>query len=195
MGEKQLEILRNMDFQILDVSKALLNSHDTKTALYLQAAQWLDTHKHAGGMITYKKSAKRVEDMAASIDKRVHAEKEAESKKSRQLKAIEQMKQMVKKGGKTGKRMQSLLKGEERDCKKQELMSQRNIAIMKQAADGVRSGALAAVKSAEQALQKSMDAFRDKNAGMLVFLQRSNAILERDCPFCAAQCVGTCHSK
>merc|ERR1712129_192181 len=121
--EKQLEILRNMDFQILDVSKALLNSHDTKTALYLQAAQWLDTHKHAGGMITYKKSAKRVEDMAASIDKRVHAEKEAESKKSRQLKAIEQMKQMVKKGGKTGKRMQSLLKREERDCKKQELMS------------------------------------------------------------------------
>merc|ERR1711956_121298 len=107
MGEKQFEILRNMDFQILDVSKALLNSHDTKTALYLQAAQWLDTHKHAGGMITYKKSAKRVEDMAASIDKRVHAlEKEAESKKSRQLKAIEQMKQMVKKGGKTGKKMQ-----------------------------------------------------------------------------------------
>jgi hypothetical protein len=194
--EKQLEILRNMDFQILDVSKALLNSHDTKTALYLQAAQWLDTHKHAGGMMLYKKSAKRVEDLAASLDKRVHAaEKEAESKKRRHLKVIENLKLMVKKGGKAGKTAQRLLKRQERDYKKEELMSQRNIAMMKQAADAVRSGDMAAVKSAEQALQKSMDAFRDKNSGMLVFLQRSNAILERDCPFCAAQCVGTCHSN
>jgi len=194
--EKQFEILRSDDFQILDVSKALLNSHDTKTALYLQAAQWLDMHKHAGGMMSYKKSAKHVEDMAASLDKRVQAlEKEAESRKRRQLKAIEQMKLMVKKGGKQAKIMQSLLKRKERNCKKEEIMSRRNIATMKQAADAVRSGDMAAVKRAEQDLQKSMNAFRDKNAGMLVFLQRSNAMLERDCPYCAAQCVGKCHSQ
>jgi len=194
--EKQLAILRSEDFQLLDVSKALVNSHDAKTALYVQAAQWLDTHKHSGGMMLYIKSATRVEDMASSLDRRVHAlEKEAESKKKRQLKAIEQMKVIVKKGGKTGKRMQSLLKREERACKKEAIVSQRNIAIMKQAADAVRSGDMAAVKRAEQALQKSMDAIKDKNAGMLVLLQRSNAILERDCPFCAAQCVGKCHSE
>jgi len=194
--EKQFEILRSEDFQLLDVSKALLNLHDTHTALYLQAAQWLDTHKHAGGMMSYKKSAKHVQDMAASLDKRVHAlEKEAESRKKRQLKAIEQMKLIVKKGGKQGKKMQSLLKRRERACKKEEVMSRRNIAIMKQAADAVRSGDMAAVKRDEQDLQKSMDALQDKNAGMLVFLQRSNAILERDCPFCAAECVGKCHSQ
>jgi len=194
--EKQLEILKNPDFQLLDVSKALLKSHDAKTALYLQAAQWLDTHKHSGGAMLYKKSAKRVEDMATALDKRVSAlEKEAESRKTRQLKAIERMKLIVKKGGKQGKRMQSLLKHEERESKKETLMSQRNIAAMKQAADAVRRGDMAAVARAEQALQKSMDALKDKNAGMLVLLQRSNAILERDCPYCAAQCVGKCHSE
>merc|ERR1719492_593687 len=120
--EKQFDILKSDDFQVLDVSKALLSSHDTKTALYLQAAQWLDTHKHSGGVMSYKKSAKRVEDMAASLDKRVHAlEKEAESKKRRQLKVIEQMKLIVKKGGKEGKKMQRLLKHEERTWKKEEI--------------------------------------------------------------------------
>jgi len=194
--DKQLEILRSEDFQLLDVSKALLTSHDAKTSLYLQAAQWLDTHKHAGGMMMYKKSEKRVEDMAASLDMRVHAlEKEAESKQKRQLKAIEQMKVTVSKGGKQGKRMQSLLKREERERKKDAIISQRNIAVMKQAADAVRRGDMAALGRAQEALQKSMDAIKDKNAGMLVFLQRSNAILERDCPFCAAQCVGKCHSE
>merc|ERR1719468_694589 len=194
--EKQLEILKNPDFQLLDVSKALLTSHDAKTSLYLQAAQWLDTHQHSGGMMMYKKSEKRVEDMAASLDMRVHAlEKEAESKQKRQLKTIERMKLIVSKGGKEGKRMQSLLKHEERAYKKETLMSERNIAAMKQAADAVRRGDMAAVKRAEQALQKSMEALKDKNAGMLVFLQRSNAILERDCPYCAAQCVGKCHSE
>jgi len=194
--EKQLAILRSEDFQLLDVSKALLTSHDAKTALYLQAAQWLDTHKHSGGIMLYKKSAKRVEDMAASLDKRVHAlEKEAESKQKRQLKAIERMKLIVSKGGKEGKRMQSLLKHEERARKKEAIMSQHDIAIMKQAADAVRRGDMAALGRAQQAMQKSMDALKDKNAGMLVFLQRSNAILERDCPFCAAQCVGKCHNE
>jgi len=194
--DKQLAILRSEDFQLLNVSKGLLNSHDAKTALYVQAAQWLDTHKHSGGLMLYKKSAKRVEDMAASLDSRVHAlQKEAESKKKRQLRAIKDMKVIVSKGGSAGKRMQGLLKREERECKKEAIVSQRNIAIMKQAADAVRRGDMAAVKNAEQALQKSMDAIKDKNAGMLVFLQRSNSILERDCPFCAAQCVGKCHNE
>jgi len=194
--EKQLDILKSQDFQPLDVSKALLKSNDGKTALYLQAAKWLDTHKHSGAVKEYEKSAKRVEDMAASLDKRVQAlENEAESKKKRQLKAIERMKQIVSKGGKQGKRMQSLLKHEERAYKKAALMSESNIAAMKQAAAAVRRGDMAAVKRAEQALQKSMEAMKDKNAGMLVFLQRSNAILKRDCPFCAAQCVGKCHNE
>merc|ERR1719321_2262776 len=42
--DQQLEILKDDDFAGLEVSKALLAKHDAKTALYVQAAGYLDAH-------------------------------------------------------------------------------------------------------------------------------------------------------
>jgi len=42
--DKQLEILKADDFAPLEVAKALVAKHDSKTALYVQAAAYLDAH-------------------------------------------------------------------------------------------------------------------------------------------------------
>merc|ERR1712187_1081255 len=71
--EEQLNILKPEDFYGLDVSKELLKKHNNKTALYVQAAQYLDTHKHAGGVIAHDTRKSRLEATAAAFDKRVAA--------------------------------------------------------------------------------------------------------------------------
>jgi len=190
--QKQLELLKSKDFEGLDVSKELLKAHDNKTALYLQAAKYLDVHEHAG--VARRKSS--VDKIAASFDKRVAAlETAAEHEEARHKKKVEWMSKLAKKGGKDAKMMLAMAKHEEHSYKKMSAQSKRDIASMKEAAAAIRSGDLEALNHARAALQKSMDALKNKNAGMLVFLQRAHVALKKDCPYCAAQCVEKCHNK
>jgi len=194
--EKQLEILKDDDFEGLDVSRALLKNHSNTTALYMQAGQWLDAHKNAGGVVNHKSHKDNAEKTAASFDKRVMAlEKESEARKEHHQKRVEELNALVKKNGKDAKIAKASLKREERRYKKASLQSQRDIASMKEAAAAMRSGDMKALKHAQEALQKSLDSLKSGNAGMLVLLQEGNAMLEKDCPYCAAQCVEKCHNN
>eukprot|EP00929_Paragymnodinium_shiwhaense_P020323 TRINITY_DN1358_c0_g1_i1.p2 TRINITY_DN1358_c0_g1~~TRINITY_DN1358_c0_g1_i1.p2 ORF type:complete len:353 (+),score=165.16 TRINITY_DN1358_c0_g1_i1:71-1129(+) len=194
--DKQLEILKDDDFEGLDVSKALLKSHDNSTALYMQAAKWLDAHKDAGGVMSKKSHTSKAADLAASFDKRVAAlEKESEARELHHKKHVEDLEAIIKKGGKEAKIAKIGLKREEHRFKKTAAQSKRDIASMKEAAAAMRSGDMKALKHAQDALQKSLDSLKSGNAGMLVFLQEGNSIMETDCPYCAAQCVEKCHNN
>jgi len=193
--EKQLEILKTEDFEGLDVSKELIKTHENKTALYMQAAKYLDTHKEGSIVASFKTHAARAAATAAVLDKRVSAlEKEAKEKEARHKKTMDSFAKLVKKGGKTEKMQKAIMKRQERNYKKWAASEQHNIAIMKEAATAVHNGDPKALAHARAALQQSLDNLKNKNSGMLVFLQQANTYLQTDCPFCAAQCVEKCHN-
>eukprot|EP00928_Gymnodinium_smaydae_P078829 TRINITY_DN62896_c0_g1_i1.p1 TRINITY_DN62896_c0_g1~~TRINITY_DN62896_c0_g1_i1.p1 ORF type:complete len:348 (+),score=87.24 TRINITY_DN62896_c0_g1_i1:68-1111(+) len=193
---QQLEILKSADFEGLDVAKALLSSADAKTPLYLQAARFLDTHKNASGVFsTHSSAVNRTEAMAASLDKRVASlEREAKTKDIGYKNKIDGLEKLVNKGGNRTRVLKALIKREERNHKKWAAMQMHDIASMKAAAAAVRSGDVVALNRARAALQASLDSLKNKNAGMVVFLQKGHSILQRDCPYCAAQCVEKCHN-
>jgi len=194
--EKQFEILKSEDFAGLDVSKALLKLHDNKTALYMQVARYLDTHKNAGGAPVSQHRENRVEAMAASLDARVVSlQRDAKRRAVQHKKKREDLLKLVAAGGKNVRMLKAMAKREERNFKKWEARSEHDIKSMKEAAHAVRSGDTKALMRAREALQQSLDALKHKNAGMLVFLQQANAFLQNDCPYCAAQCVEKCHSS
>jgi len=194
--EKQLEVLNSDDFKGLDVSKELIKAHENKTALYMQAANYLDTHKQALVVTSFKARAAHAEATADSLDKRVATlEREAQEKDARHEKMEDSLAKVAKKGGKDEKMQKAILKREERNYKKSAAAEKHTIAIKKEAAAAVRKGDSKALDHARAALQQSLDSLKDRNNGMLVFLQQANAFLQKDCPFCVAQCVGKCHDK
>jgi hypothetical protein len=192
----QLEILKSPDFSGLDVAKALTLKHDDKTALYLQAAEYLDAHKNASGtvhVLSDKERAAKVEAVAASFEARVTAlEHQLEVRRIEHKKSMDRLAARSKTGDTHAK---SRMHHEERQFKKYEAMEKTNIAHMKEAVVAMRKGDMKALQKAQDAISASLRALTDKNAGMLVFLQKGTAYLERDCPFCVAQCVGKCHDS
>lgn len=195
--DAQLEVLRSEDFEGLDVSRELLKNNDTKTALYEQAARYLDTHKHAGGVVSHRTRESRLQAMASTFDKRVSAlEHDAEVSELRHKNKIAKLSSAASKAtGRNATVLKSLIKREEHFYKKWAARSQHDIASMKEAATAFRSGDTKALNHAKAALQKSLDAMKNRNGAMLVFLQQANTYLEKDCPYCAAQCVEKCHNN
>jgi hypothetical protein len=196
--DEQLEILRNEDFEGLDVSKALLKAHDSKVALYKQAAQYLDSHKHAGGALSSATAShqSRLDAMAAAFDKRVTALEN--EKKVSQLKYKKTMAKLeglaAKATGRSKMVFGSMIKKEQHAYKKASARADHDIESMKEAAAAFRKGDMKALNHARAALQKSLDSLKNKNGAMLVFLQQANTYLAKDCPYCAAQCVEKCHT-
>jgi polyhydroxyalkanoate synthesis regulator phasin len=198
--EEQLRILKHEDFEGLDVSRELLKTHTNKTTLYVQAAQYLDTHKLSGGRMTAQNDAQRqsrLESTAAAFDKRVMAlENDAKVQQLRHNKKLDELKASLKSSKeKAAAIYKALIKREDRNYKKWHARSQSDIASMTEAAAAFRTGDVKALNHARAALQKSLDALKSKNGGMLVFLQQAHTLLEKDCPYCAAQCVEKCHSN
>jgi len=192
--DKQLEILKSADFAVLPVAKALLQKHDDKSALYLQAAQYLDQSKSGSATIsTLAQNASRVEEMAVSLEKRVATlERQGEVRLLEHKKRMDKLNALIKKGDKHSK---ARLHHEEREFKKTEAMNKQDVESMKAAVAAIRKGDMKALAKAQEALKKSMQELKNKNGDMLVFLQKGHAYLERDCPFCVAQCVGKCHDS
>merc|ERR1711924_267671 len=149
----------------------------------------------AAGSIVLSKHD-RVASMAASFDKRVVAlEKDTEHREKLMKKRIDELTALSKKGGKDVKRVKMWLKREEHNYKKSMAQSKHDIENMKAAAAAIRSGDVKALDRARAALTKSLEAMKNKNSGMLVFLQQGNTLFESDCPYCVAQCVEKCHNK
>jgi len=194
--EDQMAILKNPEFQGLDVSKALMKSNDTKTPLYILAAQYLDANKNASGVIAkVADHASRIQATADSLDKRVASlEKERDAKELRHKSKMDEMTKLASKGGKEAKIGKAAMKREERNFKKWAASQNHDIQSMKEASAAVRSGDTKALNHAMKSLQASLDALKNKNSGIVVFLQQANSALEQDCPYCAAQCVEKCHN-
>lgn len=196
--DAQKNILQADEFKGLDVSKALLQSNDTAKPLYVQAATYLDSHKNAGGEMAHTSAshAAHAEALAASLERRVSTlVTELNTKQSHHAKKMAELQALVSKGGKEVNILKATIKREEHRFKKWAALQQHDIDTMKTAADAVRKGDVKALDRARSALQASLNSLKDKNGGMMVFLQQGNTLFEQDCPYCAAQCVEKCHNK
>merc|ERR1719473_2222499 len=100
-----------------------------------------------------------------------------------------------KKASKKDKHTLELVKKrQERKYKKFAVVQHRDLDSMKSAVVALKKGDVKALEKVQEALKKSMQAMQSQNGGFLHLLQLGHAVMRRDCPFCAAQCVDKCHS-
>lgn len=201
--EQQLVVLRNGDFADLDVSKALLAKHDNSTALYVQVAGYLDTHKgsNATKLIiddakSHNMAADKAEALAKSFEQRVSSlQKAHDAAEKRHTERMEFLKKGAEKVPKSAKAMKAMMKREERSFKKWSVMQEHDITTMKDAVIAIRKHDVKALSKAKEALEASVRGLQSKNNGFLVLLSMGHQFMERDCPYCAAQCVDKCHQE
>lgn len=201
---KQLEILNNKDFAHLEVSKALVAKHNETAPLYQQAATYLDQHvgkaKEQSILAKATKHAAieaRAETAANAFQKRVDSmQKVFDSREKQHKKRMRELSDGVHKAPKTSKHaMEAMLKREARTFKKWAATQKHDIDSMKAAVGAIRSGDVKALGIAKAALETSLKNLKSKNGGFLVLIQLGNELMERDCPYCAAQCVDSCHEE
>lgn len=195
--DKQLQILSSDDFSRLEVSKALLAKHDPKTPLFAQVATYLDKHHHSKETSHVVDSISKKQGIVASLEKRVQSlEEEYKQHKQRHAKVIDGLDKRLKKASKAETHtIGQLKKREERQFKKWAATRQHDINTMKMAVDAVKKGDMKELDHARSALQDSLKALQSSNGGFLVLLQQGHQLMERDCPYCAAQCVDKCHQE
>jgi len=199
----QLEVLHSDDFKNLDVSKFLMKSNST-AALYVQAATYMDTHqsKATKQMVMdeaslHAKAQARADALAASFEKRVESLEKVHSAKEKQHKTkMKELEEGIKKSGKKSQHvMEALKKREERNYKKWDVMQEHDINSMKAAVKAIKTNDLKALEKAKGALEDSIKNLKSKNGGFLVLLELGHQFMEKDCPYCAAQCVDKCHTE
>jgi len=200
---EQLKILHSDDFAKLDVSKFLMKSNSTQP-LYVQAATYMDTHqsKATKQMVMdeaslHAKAQERADALAASFEKRVESLEKVHAAKEKQHKTkMKELEAAVKKAGKKDKHvMEALKKREERNYKKWDVMQTHDITSMKAAVKAIKTNDLKALEKAKGALEDSIKNLKSKNGGFLVLLELGHQFMEKDCPYCAAQCVDKCHNE
>lgn len=194
--DSQLEILKDGDFAGLEVSKALLAKHDSKTALYVQAASYLDAHpkRKAAPMVDHKPEDPRVK-MEAVLEKHLGSlEHEFQVRTKLHDKKIAEFAARMKNATtKTQHTVHIMQKREERNFKKWSAMRKHDIGALKEAVEGIKKGDMKAVQRARTALEASLKAMQSQTGGFLYLIQLGHRLMKRDCPYCAAQCVDKCH--
>lgn len=193
--DKQLALLKDDDFASLEVSKALLAKHDAKTALYAQVAAYLDAHPKRKAAPMAKPADPRVKMQAvlekhlASLEHEYQARQSLHQKKSAALAA------RLTNASKTQQHTVHILqKREDRNFKKWAAMRKHDITAMKDAIEAVKKGDVKAIGRARDALQASLKAMQSQTGGFLYLLQMGHKLMQRDCPYCVAQCVDKCHN-
>jgi len=201
--EKQLDVLRSNDFVDLPVSQFLLSKHENTTALYMQVAGYLDAHKGANttnllvnDAKSHNAAAAKAESLAASFEQRVQSlQKSHDAAERRHKERMEFLRKGAEKAPKSAKAMKAMMKREERSFKKWSVMQEHDIETMKDAVKAIRKHDVKALEKAKEALEASVRGLQNKNAGFLVLLSMGHRLMERDCPYCAAQCVDKCHQE
>jgi hypothetical protein len=195
--EKQVEILKDDDFSGLEVAKALLKEHNSTTALYVQAAAYLDKHpnRKPAPMTTASKSSNSMASVQSMLEKRLESlqhEYDVHEKFHKQKAAdfAAELKAAPKKGK---HHVETLAKREDRNFKKWAALRMHDINAMKDAVAGVKKGDMKAVARARNALEASLKALQGQTGGFLYFIQLGHKLVNRDCPYCVAQCVDKCH--
>merc|ERR1719162_1155179 len=161
--DSQMAILKDEDFAGLEVAKALISKHDSKTALYVQAASYLDAHpKRKSAPMVEKKSEDPRVKMTAVLEKHLGSlQHEYDVKvKFHKAKVAEFATRMAKANKKTQHTVHIMQKREERNFKKWSAMRKHDITAMKDAVDGVKKGDMKAIGRAREALQASLKAMQ-----------------------------------
>jgi len=192
--DRQLEILKDGDFAGLEVAKALLAKHDSKTALYVQAASYLDAHKNRtlAPMVEPEDPRKK---MQAVLEKHLGSlEHEYQVREKFHQKKVAEFAARLKAASvKEQHTVHIMQKREERNFKKWSLTRKHDINALKDAVEGVKKGDMKAVQRARTALESSLKAMQAQTGGFLYLIQLGHTLTNRDCPYCAAQCVDKCH--
>lgn len=202
--DKQLAILKDGDFAALAVSKALVAKHDDKTPLYVQVAEYLDAHKGQGsGKVAMNaaeeraKAQDKIKALATSFEQRVVSLKRTNDEKTKaHEKRVASLKAALKKASKNSRDqhvMQIMLKREERNFKKWAAVQEHDIQSMEEAVTAIKNHDVKGLDKARQALSESIKSMQSKNSGFLVLAQLGHQLQQKDCPYCAAQCVDKCH--
>lgn len=195
--DEQLEILKDDDFAELEVAKALIAKHDAKTALYAQAAAYLDAHpKRKPAPMHDAKPANPLAQVQAMLEKRLHALQHEYDVRERIHKTkVTDFAARLKKADKHEQHTVHILqKREERDFKKWAAVRKHDINAMQDAVNGVKKGDMKAVQRAREALEQSLKAMKSQTGGFLYLIQLGHTLMKKDCPYCAAQCVDKCHA-
>lgn len=195
--DEQLKILKDDDFAPLEVAKALLAKHSTETALYVQAASYLDAHPNrTSAPMLASKPSNPLAQVQSMLEKRLYAlEHEYQVREKMHQKKADELSARFKKASvKEQHTVHIMEKREERNFKKWSAMRKHDIAAMKDAVDGVKKGDMKAVGRARAALETSLKAMQGQTGGFLYLIQLGHRLEKRDCPYCAAQCVDKCHT-
>uniref|UniRef100_A0A7S4VS31 Uncharacterized protein n=1 Tax=Alexandrium monilatum TaxID=311494 RepID=A0A7S4VS31_9DINO len=197
--ERQRKVLQNPDFANLPVVKALLAANNTTSALYLQAARFLDEHRGSQAASALEgraaEQAAAGEKLARSLEQRVKSmERELKTKEASYKRRAQLLTQRAESASSRKERhlAETLRRREERNFKKLSVIRSRDIASMRAAVEAVRRGDVKALQSTRAALVASLQALKSQNAGFLVLLSLGHRAMGRDCPYCAAQCIDKC---
>jgi len=198
--DAQLNVLNSSSFANLEVSRALLAKHDMHTALYTQAAQYLD--KHGGQKIVNLASKdnaareQRINSMVSTLEKRLKSlertQQVGERAQKKKIAALDAEMKQTSKG--EAHRMQLIKKRSERNFKKADAMRRNDIESMKVAMAAMKNGDMTALARAQAALASSVKAMQSQSGQFLHFIQLGHRLMRRDCPYCVAQCLEKCHT-
>eukprot|EP00971_Amphidinium_carterae_P339679 6477622-Amphidinium_carterae.1 len=190
-----MEALSSSDFAGLPVAEALKAHHVASMPLFEQAASYLDAH-HVNST-SHTTALSKAETVAASLQKRVEAlQREYDMKAAVHAKKKAKIEDAMQKAGDGAKKvMKSLLNKEERTFKKWAAMREHDIQAMTKAVSAVKKGDMSALSDARASLMDSLKALKARSGGFLYLIQAGASLEERDCPYCAAQCVDTCHDS
>jgi len=194
--DAQLAILKDDDFAELEVAKALVAKHNATTALYVQAAGYLDAHPNRkSAPMRDAKPSNPLKPVQAMLEKRLYALQHELQVRERlhKKKALEFAAKLKVAKAHEQHVLKIRIKREDRDWLKWSVTRKSDIAAMSEAVEGVKKGDMKAVEKARKALEQSLKNMKAQTGGFLYLIQLGHTLMERDCPYCAAQCVDKCH--
>merc|ERR1719510_2118212 len=99
-----------------------------------------------------------------------------------------------KKNPRAAKQVRLMEKAEKRKYIKRLALADSDIKNLRSAIRAVKTGDLQALQQSQAALATSMKAIQAQSGGFLYFIQLAHRAAGLDCPYCAAQCIGSaCH--
>jgi hypothetical protein len=194
--EQQLSALKDGEFNHLAVSKELLAKHDSSTPLFQQVAAWMDKHGSKAPAAPVSK-ADRLKKTLAYFQSRVDTLQEAQARmKTAHELSVKKFAELIKKSHSNSSADMLTLyrKKSEREYKKHSVSQQKQLNMMKDVVSALKRGDLHALQKAEDALKASMRAMQSQTGNFLHLLQLGHRLQQRDCPYCAAQCIDKCHT-
>jgi len=193
--EKQLEVLRSSEFSKLPVAQELLAKQDKSTPLFQQVAAYMDHHNQTGKVAVDEK-AQSLAKTIAYFSKRVDAlQKEGVRMKKVHETTMNKFQVGLKgRSEKSAQKLQIIMRRADHEYRKRIAANDKQLKMMEDVVAALKRGDVDALKRAQAALQASMKAMQAQTGNFLHLLQIGHRLQQKDCPYCAAQCVDKCHT-